>query len=646
MPRPLATPAWQVALIVLTSTVVGIVVLAVLYWAQAVCIPVAMAVFFTFLLAPLVTALQRRGLGRTPSVLLVVLGAVLVLGVVIWIVTAQATSLVNEAPKYTENIIGKIKSLRQIGHGPGTKRLAEMIGEITGELASPSTNEGIADNAVHAPEKATEVMVQPESPAWLAALPTLLGRMAETLGGLAMALVLLAFMLLKREDLRNRLIRLIGHGRITATTKALDDASHRISRFLLMQLIVNGTFGMTVAVALLAIGVQYAILWGFLGFILRYIPYIGPWIAALPPILLSLAMFEGWLQPLLVIGLFLVIELVTSNVVEPRLYGHSIGVSEVALLVAAAFWAFLWGPIGLVLSSPLTVCLMVLGKHVPHLGFLDVLLGDEPVLAPDVMFYQRLLARDQDEATELVLTHIKTSSPEQVYDELLIPALNYAKRDRERDDVTETDEQFVLKATREILEDLGERHDAAGVAEARGVNGTEVNAKVGILACPARDEADRLGIIMLHQLLDPGKWEVEITAVETLTSEVVERVAEREPGLVCIGALPPGGLAHTRYLCKRLRARFPKIKIVVGRWGLKGNLEANREQLQEAGADVMAASLLETRSQLRSFMPILVHEQALIEGHVERVVGLEPMPAEDERGKAILSDLAIGHVNQ
>jgi hypothetical protein len=533
-----------------------------------------------------------------------------------------------------------------MGEGPGTKRLAKMIEEITGALASPSTSakDGATGKAADVPGKPAEVVMQPESPAWLTSLPMLLGRMAEALGGLAMAMVLLVFMLLKREDLRNRLIRLAGYGRMTSTTKALDDAGQRISRYLLMQLIVNGSFGLTIGIGLLAIGVPYAILWGFLGFMLRYIPYIGPWIAAMVPILLSLAVFEGWMQPLLVIGLFLVIELITNNVIEPRLYGRSIGVSTVALLVAAAFWAFLWGPIGLVLSSPLTVCLMVLGKYVPRLQFLNVLLGDEPVLAPDVLYYQRLLACDQDEATDLALSHVKASSREQVYDELLVPALNWVKRDREREELTEADEQFVLRATGEILEDLGERHAAGNEAEGH-LTSTEAETKICILACPAHDQADRLALVMLQQLLGPTKWSVEVTAVETLTSELVVQVAEDEPRVVCIGALPPGGLAHTRYLCKRLRARFPTIKILVGRWGLKGNLETNRQQLQEAGADLTATTLLETRSQLTSLLPVLAHEQSRDEKAVDRVDPLQSPLAGDARGKATPNHWARNHVN-
>ena len=283
------------------------------------------------------------------------------------------------------------------------------------------------------------------------------------------------------------------------------------------------------------------------------------------------------------------------------------------MLVAAALWAFLWGPIGLVLSSPLTVCLVVLGKYVPQLKFLDVLLGDEPPLDAHVTFYQRLLARDQDEATQLVLAQAKASSPEQVYDDFLVPALNYAKRDRERDDLTESDEESVLQAMREILEDLGERREVVTQAEeaihAEDRGNASAPIPLRVLACPARDQADRLALEMLRQLLDPAKWAVEIAAVETMTADLVAQVAEQTPALVCIGALPPGGLAHTRYLCKKLRARFPEVKIVVGRWGLTGDVEANREQLQDAGADLTATTMLETRSQLNSLLPILTQEQ-------------------------------------
>ena len=414
MAKTSAAPGWQRALIALTGTVVGVVVISCLYWAQRVFIPVALAVFLAFLLAPLVGLLQRRRLGRTPSVAVVVLLAALLLGGFVWLLTIEVRSMVGELPTYTENIKEKIRSLREMGQGSVTGRLEKMIQDITREWKSqPASTEGGAVDrpAADVPEKPPAVVVEADSPPWLSRFSALLSPVMESLGSLAMALVLVVFMLLKRERLRNRLIRLVGHSRITVTTKAVDDAGQRISRFLLMQLIINGSFGLVLAIGLFVIQVPHALLWGFLAAILRYVPYLGSWITAAVLVALSLAMFPGWVQPILVLGFIVVLELVTANILEPRLFGHSIGVSEVALLVAAAFWAFLWGPIGLVLSSPLTVCLVVLGKYVPQLEFLDVILGDERSLSADISYYQRLLARDQDEAAQLVLTQAKTFPP-------------------------------------------------------------------------------------------------------------------------------------------------------------------------------------------------------------------------------------------
>ena len=608
MTKTSVVPYWQRALIILTSTVVGAIVISFLYWAQKIFIPVAAAVFLTFLLAPLVTILQRRGLGRTPSAILVVLLAVLVLGGVSWLVTAEVASLADDVPTYTQNIKGKIRSLRQMSEGSAMERLDEMLRDITGEWeAQPA---GLKDGAALA--KPATVVLQPEGPALLSRLSALLGPAMESLGGLALALVLVLFMLLKREELRNRLIRLVGDGRMTVMTKAVDDAGQRISRFLVRQLIVNVSFGLALSIGLFLIQVQHALLWGFLAALLRYVPYLGTWIMAALLMALSLAMFPGWLQPILVVGLIAALELVISNIIEPKLFGHSMGVSEVGLIVAAAFWAFLWVPVGLVLSSPLTVCLVVLGKYVPHLEFLDVLLGNEQALDADVSYYQRLLARDQDEATQLVLAHAKTSSLEQVYDGILVPALNYLKRDRACDDLTEADEQYILRATREIVEDLGERQTAAVIMAAIPVATSAASItlprKAHILACPGHDEADRLALEMFRQLLDPTRWDVEVLSIEMLSAEMIALAGEKAPAVVCIGAMPPGGLAHTRYLCKRLRARLPDAKIVVGRWGLASDLEENQAQLREAGADQVEMNLQQTCNHLNAWLPVLTQE--------------------------------------
>jgi predicted PurR-regulated permease PerM len=617
-------PNWQRSLIILTFTVVSVVAITILYWGQAIFIPVALAAFLTFLLSPLVSALRQRGVARTPAVIMTVCAAALGLGMVGWVVTTQISSLLRELPKYSQNIKAKAKSLKHVA--AGSNGLSKMLMDINEELGSGASADGVKGGntaesglASNRPER---ILIEPQSPVWLSRISTFLAPLMEYLGELALAIVLVIFMLQKREELRNRIIRLVGHGQIVAATKFVDEAGQRISRFLLMQAIVNTMFGLILGLGLLLMGVKYALLWGFLAAMLRYLPYIGPYLAAVFPISLSLAMYDGWGTTVMVVGLFVTLELIVANAVEPRLYGQSMGVSEIALLVSAAFWAFLWGPIGLVLSSPLTVCLVMLGRYVPQLEFLAVLLGDEPALDPSVSFYQRLLARDQDEAEALILDHLKTGCEDGVYDEMLIPTLRATKLSRGRGDITVADEQYVLQAIREIVEDLGDRQESARVA-AKDEAGEEPDVDDGstpairILGCPAHDAADQAALEMLQNLLDPVRWNLEVIAPETLTAEFLEEVDEKQPALVCLTATPPGGLAHTRYLCKRLRARFPGLKILVCRWDPKSSTQSNPGQLLEAGADSITGTLLETRQLLASLLPVLAQAESAHE-HAQR----------------------------
>jgi hypothetical protein len=359
----------------------------------------------------------------------------------------------------------------------------------------------------------------------------------------------------------------------------------------------------------------------------------------------------------MVIALFLALELTIANFIEPRLYGQSMGVSEIALLVSAAFWAFLWGPIGLVLSSPLTVCLVVLGRYIPRLELLAILLGDEPALDLRTSFYQRLLARDLDEAEDLVVNWVKESeAPQAIYDAMLLPVLSGIKQTRLRGDITEEDERSALQAIHEIVEDLGHRQ-IAPPPDNQGEPGTPSPAvaepAIPIFGCPAHDAEDRLALEMLQQVLDPARWSLELIAPETLTAELLDLVEQLRPALVCIAAIPPGGLAHTRYLCKRLRTRFPDLWILVGRWGLgdaAGKADPLQEAatdpaattvgkagaawaaaapqgagadplvatLQEAGADLVATALLETRQQIASLLPVLIQGRNDPERHGDR----------------------------
>ncbi len=278
--------------------------------------------------------------------------------------------------------------------------------------------------------------------------------MVERFVSAGLVIVLVIFMLVQREDLRNRLIRLVGYGRLTFTTSALEEAGQRISRYLLMQTIINSSFGLTVGWVLYLIGIPYAVLWGFFAAGLRFIPYVGAFAATIMPSALSLAVFQGWLWPILVVGIFVALELICNMVLEPLLYAESAGVSGVALLVAVAFWTWLWGPIGLVLATPLTVCVVVLGKYLPRLDFIGVLMSDQPAMESNISYYQRLLAMDQAEAAEIVEEHLKNHPAEQIYDEILVPALISARSDRDLGRLTADGEQFIFRATREILDDL------------------------------------------------------------------------------------------------------------------------------------------------------------------------------------------------
>jgi len=394
-------------------------------------------------------------------------------------------------------------------------------------------------------------------------------------------------------------ILLIGYRRMTATTRALDEAGARISRYLLMQSLINGSFGVAVGLGLFLIGVPYAVTWGALAAALRFIPYLGAFIAMLLPLALSLAVFPGWLQPALVVGLFFALEPITGSVLEPWLYGQSAGVSQVALLIALTFWAWLWGPVGLLMATPLTVCLIVLGKHLPALGFLVVLMGDRPVIETKARYYQRLLAQDQDEAIDIVEAYVDTDGRDSVYDTVLLPALYYAKQDRDRGLLSEGDAQFVEQATREILDVLA--HDGPSPS-GRNTGDLSVSdpgdPRVRILACPARDEADAVALEMVRHLLDPVRYRIETSGTGVLTAEVLAWVDLHRPALVCIGAVAPGGLSQARHLCKRLRSQCPELKIVVGRWGLHDEKETDRQHLLAAGADYVETTVLDTQRAL------------------------------------------------
>jgi predicted PurR-regulated permease PerM len=550
-----------------------------MYWAQKILIPLALAVLLTFILTPLVAALQKRGLPRSAAVTVTVLLALGLLGATGWIVTLQLRQLADELPQHTHTISSKLHDL-QGSEDSVLAKLRWMGDEIVRELRQPPMTATVGSDA-----KPMPVVIQDPKPFFLAVFPSVAGPAAEFLASSVLVVMLVVFMLIRHEDLRFRLIQLTGRGRLTVTTRALDEAAERISAFLGMQLTVNTGFGLFLFAGLALVGIPFAFLRGFLSALLRFIPYLGTWVALVFPLTLAFAVFPDWYPPLEVLCLFLALELVTANVVEPMLFSHSTGISPVALLLATAFWTWLWGAVGLLLATPMTVSLFVLGRHVPHLQIFDTLLGSEPVMETDMRFYQRLLAEDEDEATELVERYLETRPAEDLYDEVLMPALVRMKRDQERGDLPADEQHFVLRAVHDILDDLELPADELLAEDAPLV-----------IACPARDEMDELALHMLGQLLKRRKCRVEVLSTVKLSAEMVHHVAEKKPALVCIGSLTPSGMAQLRYMGKRLRISIPELKILALRWGPIGNLERVRQRLRTAGVDYVALTLREAQN--------------------------------------------------
>ncbi len=335
--------------------------------------------------------------------------------------------------------------------------------------------------------------------------------LAHFFGEVAAVVILTLFILVKREHLRNRLFRLMGQERLVTMTTALDDAAGRVSRYLLTQSLVNSIYGLLLGFGLHFIGLPYAAFWGVLAAMLRFIPYAGTAAAGLCPFVLSLAVFSGWSRPLLTLGLFAAIETVTTAVIEPWLYATRTGISSLAILLSAAFWTLLWGPIGLVLSTPLTVCLAVLGRHLPHLEFLYLLLSDEPVLSPELRFYQRLLASDEDEAADIASGYLKEKSLTEVYESLLIPTLEQTEQDRRQGKLDPARENFILQTIRELIEELSERSEVSPETEEK--KPAAAASRLSVTCLPVRDEADELAGLMLVHLLRKVGYEADVIPI-------------------------------------------------------------------------------------------------------------------------------------
>ncbi len=576
-------PTSSESLATLSNVILSAAIILALYFGKEILVPLALATLLTFMLSPLATFLQNW-LGRIGAVLLVVLMMFAATGGVGWVLTRQAIDLADQLPDYKVNIQTKLRAIQLPSEGP-LSRFTDTLNDLKKELPGNSTDEELTTTKSNE-RKETKVMpvtIVDGKDQPLELMQMLLSPVLGPLGTAALVLILLIFMLLQREDLRNRMIRLIGQGRMSATARAMDDAATRVFKYLLMQLVVNVTYGIALAIGLYFIGVPNAILWGALATVLRFIPYLGPWIAAAFPILLSLASSPEWMTPLLTMALFIVLELVSNNVMEPLLYGSSTGVTPIALIVAAVVWTWLWGPVGLVLATPLTVCLVVMGRHIPKLAFLSIILSDDEALSPAEDCYQRLLRSGEHDEIELVDSYLKTNSISSLFDSVLIPAVAATGTDHRSGFIDTSQLNLAEQALSDIVDAVSpDFYDS-----------NEDENAFRVCCVPARAKRDQLAGDMLVRLLFQEGVSAKCAEAKIPLGELVNWVRETKADVVCISTVTPSTIIHARYLCAKFRKISPRIKIVVGLWGRPKLSPENLDVLRESGADEIVMSLAE-----------------------------------------------------
>lgn len=585
--RRLGRSATRPLVIVLTA-------IAALYFGREILIPLAFACTLSFLLTAPVSGLQKIGLGRLPAVALVVAFALSAAAGAGWIVGTQLLEIAKDLPLYRSNIHNKLESIRTNKKG-SLARAASSLNEIQKEI------EGPAEPVPPAPQRPTraggaarektptEVHVVQQPRDYLEYLYGLINPFLRILGSVGIVVIFSIFILVNREDLRNRMLRLVGLSQMNLVTQAFDDATRRVTRYLRMQFIVNAGFAALISAGLFAIGVPSPVLWGVVAGICRLIPYVGIMIATVLPLALSLAVFEGWLHPLLVFGLFAVAEVIVANFVEPYLYGAHTGISPLALLVTTIFWAVLWGPAGLVLSTPLTVCVIVLGRYVPQLSFLHILLGDEPVLSPEAQLFQRLLAMDQQEAREVVEAFVKEKPLLDLYDGLFLPALSMAEQDRHKGSLDQDREDFIFLSINEMVAEFANyRMETETPVAPLGVS-CEARGRVFCLA--AGDRADEIAASMFAQLLEHAGRGVMCFPATASLDLLANGLELDSDDVLCVSALPPFAFASARATYQRLRRRFPDAKIIIGMWGFNGDAEKMKNSFERDQPEAILTSL-------------------------------------------------------
>ncbi|PWC46402.1 AI-2E family transporter [Azospirillum sp. TSA6c] len=614
--RPIAVT--KAAPPVSTQTILLIITLIVvtLYLAADILMPIALAVLLAFVLTPIVTRLERWRLGRVPSVLAVV--ALLFLGITGFgaVVGSQLGDLADNLPTYQRNIHTKIESLRSVTASTGDrgalKQATDAFRDLQQEIERATAGAAPANQLPGtgpAPQAGTPthrepvpVRIDQSDTGVFDLVGRVLGPAMTPIATAGMVLVFTIFMLLQREDLRDRMIRLVGSGDLSRTTEAMNDAGERVSRYLLMQVVVNVTYGLPIGIGLWLLGVPNPLLWGLLATVLRFIPFLGPVIASAFPIMLSFAVDSGWTLPLLCIALFVAVELFSNNVVEPWLYGSATGLSSLAIIVAAVVWTTLWGPIGLLLATPLTVCLVVLGRHVPQLHFLEVMLGDRPVLPDEAKIYQRLLARDPTEATEIAEERLGKSTPVELADGLLLPVLSLAEQDRQRGTLNPEGRQAVAEGMAGLLDELADT-TVPGDAAPR------------VLCVGARNNLDESAAGLLAYLLAARGIHADVVPCEKASTRAIASLGTAGVDAVVLSSLNPSALGHCRRMMRRLRMHFgPRVPILLCLWSAHPESEVPERASAETDANLVATGMAGALAQLEELnigaAPVPVAEAA------------------------------------
>jgi predicted PurR-regulated permease PerM len=556
--------------LIFTNIALATIVVAVLFLAREVIVPVVLALFLTFVLAPLVGLLQRWHLPRSIAVLSSVTVAFAILFALSMMVLTQLRQLSNDLPRYQTTLGEKVRDLRETIAGSGLIKGSAILKDMTKAVDGPERNN--SSNAAQLPEpspsgKPVPVEVHQPDAGASDTIVTLLSPLVTPLTTTAIIVVFVIFFLFQREDLRNRFIRLAGTRDLERTTRALDDAGQRLTQLFLTQLIVNGVFGIVIGAGLAVIGVPSAPLWGLLAAILRFVPYLGAPLSAILPVTLAAAVGRDWSMVLWTAALFVVVEALTGQIVEPLVYGRSAGLSPVAIVVAAAFWAWLWGPLGLLISTPLTLCLVVMARHVDGLQFIDIMLGDQPALTREQAAYQRMLAGDPVETIEHGHTHLKEMSVPEYYEKILLGALALAQQDAERGRLDDNRLDNIIKTVTAVVEDFGDRDGPAASGKksaAETVGAAEQDNKVvrlcssepAVICLPGMGKLDEAAAIVVTGALDLEGVKAHAASAETLSG------AEARGAILCVCFLEQLSEARRRYTMRRL-VRSESAKVVV-----------------------------------------------------------------------------------